>query len=55
MSKEERLHTLNKKLFRGNGLSLNESTAYLLFFSMFYTKQYFWIELFLEQEKNAVL
>ncbi len=38
---------LNKQLFKGNGLSFNESTAYLLIFNMFYTKQYFWIELFL--------
>ncbi len=37
---------LNKPLFRGNSLSINESTAYLLIFNMFYTKQYFWIELF---------
>ncbi len=36
---------LNKQLFRGNGL-LNESTAYLLIYNMFYTKQYFWTELF---------
>ncbi len=39
---------LNKLLFRGNGLSFNESTAYLLIFNMFYNKHYFWIELFLE-------
>ncbi len=39
---------LNKLLFRGNSLSFNESTAYLLIFNMFYNKQYFWIELFLE-------
>ncbi len=38
---------LNKQLFRGNSL-FNESTAYLLIFNMVYTKQYFWIELFLE-------
>ncbi len=30
--------TQNKQLFRGNGLSFNESTAYLLIFNMFYTK-----------------
>ncbi len=48
MSMEERLHTLNKQLFRGNSFSCNESTAYRLIFNMFYTKQYFWIELFLE-------
>ncbi len=35
---------LNKQLFRGNGL-FNESTAYLLIYNMFYTKQYFWTEL----------
>ncbi len=35
--------TLNKQLFRGNSLSFNESTAYLLIFNMFYIKQYFWI------------
>ncbi len=49
--------TLNKQLFRGNSSSFNESTAYLLIYNMFYTKQYFWIELFLEftPKKNAVL
>ncbi len=47
----------NKQLFRGNGLSFNESTAYLLIFNMFYTKQYFWIELFLDfsPKKKEVL
>ncbi len=46
----------NKQLFRGNGLSFNESTAYLLIFNMFYTKQYFWIELFLVYtEKKYIL
>ncbi len=40
--------TLNKQLFRGNRSSFNESTAYLLIFNMFYTKQYFWIEIFLD-------
>ncbi len=39
---------LNKQLFRGNSSSFNEPTAYLLIYNMFYTKQYFWIELFLE-------
>ncbi len=45
---------LNKQLFRG--LSFNESTDYLLIFNVFYTKQYFWIELFLEfsTKKKAV-
>ncbi len=49
--------TLNKQLFRGNGFSFNESTAYLLIFNIFYTKQHFWIELFLEftTKKNDVL
>ncbi len=47
---------LNKQLFRGNSSSFNEPTAYLLIYNMFYTKQYFWIELFLEFTlKNAVL
>ncbi len=39
---------LNKQLFRGNSLSFNESTAYLLILNIFYTKQYIWIELFLQ-------
>ncbi len=49
--------TLNKQLFRGNGYHLNhESTAYLLIFNMFYTKQYFWINYFrVYHEKNTVL
>ncbi len=36
---------------------LMNQTSYLLIFNMFYTKQYFWIELFLEftMKKNAVL
>ncbi len=38
---------LNKQLFWGNSL-FNKSRAYVLIFNMFYTKQYFWIELFLE-------
>ncbi len=50
MSMEERLH-YDKQLFRGNGFD-----SYLLIFNMLYneylysmsTKQYFWIELFLE-------
>ncbi len=47
---------LNKQLFRGNDLSFNESTAYLLIFNVLH-KQYFWIELFLEftSKKNDVL
>ncbi len=40
--------------FWGNGLSFNESTAYLLIFNMFYTKQYFWIELFLEFRTGGI-
>ncbi len=48
---EASLHWINVLLFRGNGLSFNESTAYLLIFNMFYTKQYIWIELFLELKK----
>ncbi len=40
-SMEESFTTLNKQLLRGNSSSFNESY-------MFYTKQYFWIELFLE-------
>ncbi len=49
--------TLNKQLFRGNSLSFIKSTAYLLIYKMFYTKQYFWIELFFRvyHDENAVL
>ncbi len=43
---------LNKQLFRGNSLSFNESTAYLLILNIFYTKQYIWIELFFEFTLN---
>ncbi len=38
---------LNKQNFRGNSL-FNKSTVYWLTFNIFYTKQYFWIKLFLE-------
>ncbi len=41
------LTTLNKQLFGGSDSSLNETTTYLLIFNMFYSKQYFWLELFL--------
>ncbi len=46
--------TLNKQLFRGNS-SFNESTAYLLIYNMFYTKQSFWTELFLEFTPKKML
>ncbi len=50
---------LNKQLFRGNISSFLESTAYLLIYNMFYTKQYFSIVglVFLEftTKENAVL
>ncbi len=47
--------TLNKQLFRGNSSSFIESTAYLLIYNMFYTKQYFWIELFFEFTMTKML
>ncbi len=47
--------TLNKQLFRGNSLSFNELTGYLLIFNMLYIKQYFWIELFLKFTMKKML